>query len=240
MATPVFKFQHPDLPGEDLYFIHNTFFELPETIPMDLASFIWYHQETNRTLEGFMFVWANLCEEQSTLDGATFAAHFEEKEQQQLFQDALFNNALEIAEHNNNLSKQIDKMLNQNASEQELFQLVNEAEDLWVLDVPSYFSRHQLMRYLWDNHQDKFDDHNSYQKDKAIMMELVQQSGLGLVFADDSLKNDIDLLTTAARADYRAWFFIPQELRQKVENQINSSNHSTGTENQLNDNDFPF
>jgi hypothetical protein len=68
----------------------------------------------------------------------------------------------------------------------------------------------------------------------------VQQSGLGLVFADDSLKNDIDLLSTAARADYRAWFFIPQELRQEVENHINSSNHSTGTENQLNDDDFPF
>ena len=227
MATPVFKFQHPDLPREDLYFIHNTFFELPETIPMDLASFIWYHQETNRTLEGFIYGWDNLKKNQTSLKDKTFATHFQEKEKQQLYQDALFNNALEIAEHNSNLSQQIYEMLNQNASEQELFQLVNEAEDLWFLDVPSYFSRHQLMRYLWDNHQDKFDEHNSYQKDKAILMELVQQSGLGLVFADDSLKNDIDLLSTAVRADYRAWFFIPQELRQQIENQIN-------------DNDFPF
>ncbi len=45
-GTPVFKFQHPDLPGDDLYFIHNTFFELPQTTPMDLWSFIWYYQET--------------------------------------------------------------------------------------------------------------------------------------------------------------------------------------------------
>ena len=72
MATPVFKFQHPDLPGEDLYFIQNTFFELPQTVPMDLASFIWYHKEINRTLEGFIWCWKNLCEFQTTLNGFDF------------------------------------------------------------------------------------------------------------------------------------------------------------------------
>ena len=121
-----------------------------------------------------------------------------------------------MAQHNSYLSKQINTMINQKATEQELFHLINEAEDLWVLDAPSYESRHQLMRFLWDKYPDKLDEQNSYQKDKDIITELVQFSGLGLVFADDQLKRDIALLSSAVRADYRAWFFIPQELHKEV------------------------
>jgi hypothetical protein len=29
MATPLIRFKHPDLPNEDQYFIHNTFYILP-------------------------------------------------------------------------------------------------------------------------------------------------------------------------------------------------------------------
>ena len=223
MATPVFKFQHPKLPGDDLYFIQNTFFELPDTIPMDLASFIWYHFEINRTLEGFIFAWQNLCNNQTTLDGFSFDKHFEASEKEQLYQDALFNNALVMAQHNSDVSNQIHTMLNQNATEKELFQLINEAEELWVLDASSYESRHQLMLFLWDNYPEKLDEQNSYKKDKDIITELVQFSGLGLVFADDCLKQDIELLAFAVRADYRAWFFIPQELHEDVENKLISN-----------------
>ena len=35
MATPIFKFQHPNIIGEDLYFTKRTLFELSKTIPMD-------------------------------------------------------------------------------------------------------------------------------------------------------------------------------------------------------------
>jgi hypothetical protein len=35
MPTPIFKFQHPNIIVEDLYFIKRTLFELPKTIPMD-------------------------------------------------------------------------------------------------------------------------------------------------------------------------------------------------------------
>ena len=226
MATSVFKFQHPKLPGEDLYFIQNTFFELPDTIPMDLASFIWYHFEINRTLEGFIFAWQNLCNNQTTLDGFSFDKHFEASEKEQLYQDALFNNALVMAQHNSDVSNQIHTMLNQNATEKELFQLINEAEELWVLDASSYESRHQLMLFLWDNYPEKLDEQNSYKKDKDIITELVQFSGLGLVFADDLLKRDISLLSSAASADYRAWFFIPKDLHEEVKNQINAEQNN--------------
>jgi hypothetical protein len=219
MGTPVFKFQHPELPGEDLYFIQNTFFELPATIPMDLASFIWYHFEINRTLDGFIFLWENLCKYQTSLAGFSFDSHFDATEKQQLYQDALFNNALAMAEYNSGVSRQIITMLNQNATGQELRQFINDYEELWVLDGPSYESRHQLMQFLWDKYPDKIDEQNSFQKDKDIITELVQISGLGLVFADEQLKRDIALLSSAVQADYRAWFFIPNELHEEVKNQ---------------------
>lgn len=209
MATPVFKFHHPNLIGEDLYFIHNTFFELSETIPMDLASFIWYHYEINRTLEGL-----------------SFDTHFEASEKEQLYQDVLFNNTLAMAKHNSGFSNQFIEMLNQNATEIELFNYINNAHYLWVLDVSSYYSRHLLMCFLWDNNQEKFDNFNTYKKDKDVLKELIQISSLGLVFADDCLKQDIELLAFAVRADYRAWFFIPQELHEEVKNKVNLLNCS--------------
>ncbi len=52
MATVIFKFQHPDLPEEDLYFLQNTYYELPETVPMDLTTFILYHDWVHENLEG--------------------------------------------------------------------------------------------------------------------------------------------------------------------------------------------
>jgi hypothetical protein len=219
MATPVFKFQHPELPKEDLYFIQNTYFELPATIPMDLASFIWYHFEINRTLDGFISVWENLCKFQASLAGFNFDSHFDATEKQQLYQDALFNNALAMAEYNSGVSRRIITMLNQNVTEQELRQFINDYEELWVLDGPSYESRHQLMQFLWDKYPDKINEQNSYQNDRDVIKELVQISGLGLTFAGEELKTDIALLSSAVQADYRAWFFIPNELHEEVKNQ---------------------
>jgi hypothetical protein len=97
MATPVFKFQHPDLPGEDLYFIHNTFFNLPETIPMDLSTFIWYHLENDITLEGFFASWDSLNKFQTSLKDESFESYFNENQKQQLYDDAIFGLSLEEA-----------------------------------------------------------------------------------------------------------------------------------------------
>jgi len=218
MATPVFKFQHPDLPGEDLYFIQNTFFELPQTVPMDLASFIWYHKKINRTLDGFIFGWRNLCEFQTTLNGFDFKSRFNEEEKLQLCLDALFANALEVATYNKDYSNQLKVRLDQNASEKDLFLLITSFEDLKVnKDVDSYLSRHQLMDYLWENHNDKFDELKSYQKDKEIISELLDISGLGLSFADNELKRDLDFLLSALQKDHRCWVFIPKDIQNNLE-----------------------
>ena len=53
MSTPIFKFQHPDY-KHDLYIIHNTYSELPETVPMDLTTFVIYHIKTGRTFSGLL------------------------------------------------------------------------------------------------------------------------------------------------------------------------------------------
>lgn len=57
MSQLIGSFCHPDLPQERLYFVHNTFFEMHETIPMDLATFFWFHISQGITLEGTLFAW---------------------------------------------------------------------------------------------------------------------------------------------------------------------------------------
>jgi hypothetical protein len=97
MATPVFKFNHPDLPDEDLYFIHNTDYELPETIPMDLTSFIYYHLMTGRYLKGFLYCWDDLMKTGSTLEDVEFETWFNEEEKSKLYTDASASSALKDA-----------------------------------------------------------------------------------------------------------------------------------------------
>ena len=113
MATPVFKFQHPELKGENLYFIYNTFWDQPETIPMDLATFIFYHLSTNRTLSGFCFSWKNLKNKGASLQNQSYEEFFDSNLRLKHFDSAKVSGVLETALHNSPLSKRIDIILNQ-------------------------------------------------------------------------------------------------------------------------------
>ena len=104
MATPVFKFNHPKLPDEDLYFIQNTFFELPETIPMDLTTFVEYHLAIDRTLAGFFSGWNNLQLNGSSLEGVLFDNWFNDAERKRILDDAEHSGALLVAEMNSDSS----------------------------------------------------------------------------------------------------------------------------------------
>jgi hypothetical protein len=54
MATPIYKFNYRNC-REKFYFIFDTETGLPFTIPMDLATLIHFHFETNRSLLGYIF-----------------------------------------------------------------------------------------------------------------------------------------------------------------------------------------
>ena len=53
----------------DYYVVWDTYYELPETIPMDLATFIMYLFEKKRTFTGLIASWYNLQEKNISLEG---------------------------------------------------------------------------------------------------------------------------------------------------------------------------
>jgi hypothetical protein len=121
MATPVFKFQHPDLTDEDLYFIHNTFFELPETIPMDLTTFIVYHIKTGRTLSGLLICWENLKKSGASLYESTFDEFYTDDEKIRLFDLAKNSGAIKSAKENEFLSEKIKSFIDNKLYETQSF-----------------------------------------------------------------------------------------------------------------------
>lgn len=79
MATPVFKFKDK-ISEQDYYFIYDTFHELPKTIPMCLSTFVYYHLESHRTLEGFIATFHDIEKNGSSLYDSSFDAFFNEEE----------------------------------------------------------------------------------------------------------------------------------------------------------------
>lgn len=214
MATPVFKFQHPDLPSEDLYFIHNTYLELPQTIPMDLTTFIWYHFRTGRTLEGFFASWDNLNEFQASLNGASFDNHFNENQKQRLYDDALFGLSLTEAKMNIESSSRIRAFIN---SREYLTNPINEYAKPYIMreniDVSYFYSHHYFIDFIWNLDDDKVDKdiYNKYSKE--ILLPLLPLNGLVLFYADDKSRKDKEFVLSAIRNDFRSIYFADDSLK---------------------------
>jgi hypothetical protein len=226
MATPVFKFQHPDLPSEDLYFIHNTFFELPETIPMDLTTFIWYHLETGSALDGFFYCWDNLNKFHTTLNDETFDTYFDENQKQQLYDDALFGLSLRVAQINRrksiNLKYFIDYKIyeTQDISDYAKPYIIHEYPG-WDIDVSFFYSHHYFIEFIFNNYSDKLDEKDSYKHDKEIILSLTKINGLGLFYASDELKKDKKLFHEALEKDFRALHFADDSFKKDRELLLN-------------------
>ena len=218
MATPLFKFQHPDLPGEDLYFIHNTFFEMPETIPMDLSTFIWYNLNSRRTLEGFFAAWDNLNEFQTSLNNESFDNYFDEKQKQQLYDDAIFGMSLKEAQKNHTETIKLKEFIDfEKYKTEDISDYVNPSVKLDYLNgdikLATFYSRHYFMQFIWDNFNDKLDETASYKCDREIILALINFNGLGLSFASENLKKDREVLLLGIKNDFRAFHFVDDSLK---------------------------
>ena len=66
MATPDYSFVYPNTEHR-FFVVYNTFYDLPQTIPMDLATFIAYHFESGRYLEGLYECYPDLIQSGCTL-----------------------------------------------------------------------------------------------------------------------------------------------------------------------------
>ncbi|WP_335976108.1 hypothetical protein [Gaetbulibacter jejuensis] len=154
MATPVFKFQHPDLPGENLYFIYNTFYDEPSTIPMDLITFLKFHFATGRTIEGFLLCWKDIQATGTSLSVQTFESFFNTDQKESLYETASCSYALDTASKISNVSKELFEVINENPLQINPFELEERLDGLtmhYLLRPLEYYeSRAALMDFLYE------------------------------------------------------------------------------------------
>jgi hypothetical protein len=214
MATPVFKFQHPDLPGEDLYFIHNTYFEVSETIPMDLTTFLWYHLQIDRTLEGFFAAWDNLNQFQASLNGASFDNYFDENQKQQLYEDALFGLSLTEAKLNLESSSKLREFINSKKYlDNSIYEYVKPNIMHENIDVCYFYSHHYFIDFIWDLEDDKVVKNISNKYNKEILLPLISINGLVLFYADNNSKKNKQFVLSAIKNDFRAFYYVDDSLK---------------------------
>jgi hypothetical protein len=159
MATPVFKFNHPDYKF-DLYFIHNTYSELPETIPMDLTTFVIYHIKTGRTFSGLLFCWENLKETGSSLNEMSFQEFYTDEEKLMLYDLAIDSDAIRCAKENEVLSEKIKLFIDDKLYDSEsLLSFVEETAKLAIDNFRTlnhYKSLHDLYLFTEKQENDLF------------------------------------------------------------------------------------
>ena len=66
MSHPILKITNNET---DYYVVWDSYYELPETIPMDLATFIMFLYEKKWTFTGLITSWYNLQEKNISLEG---------------------------------------------------------------------------------------------------------------------------------------------------------------------------
>lgn len=153
MATPVFCFKAPCHIGQSLYFIQNTFFELPETIPMDLSSFLYYHVTTGRSLEGFISSWQKISTDGSSLQGCTYEGFMTTDEKNFHVEESRITGAVDRARYLSNLTYELIDLLNNcclnTNSLKDIFQ--DKKYLLCFLPLEYYYSRHYLCSLIYSD-----------------------------------------------------------------------------------------
>jgi uncharacterized protein (TIGR02145 family) len=182
MATPIFKFKHPDFINEDFYFIQSTFFGLPQTIPMDLTTFIYYHLMTGRSLNGIFYGWEDLQSRGSTLEEVHFNEWFNENEKTQLYEDASCSDALFVASINETCSIALKDFIGQKRFENEsfidFFHVISCQVAGYFRDIEYYASWNELFEYFYETDNDSENVGNEYLKsdynDPGIVIRLYE------------------------------------------------------------------
>lgn len=147
MATPVFKFNHPDYKF-DLYFVHNTYSELPETIPMDITTFVIYHIKSGSTFSGLLMCWEELNTTGTSLYNMTFDEFYTNEEKVMLYDFALDSGAIKSAKENAVLSDKIKSFIDNKLYESQSFSdFIQETASLAIDNskpLNYYKSKHDL------------------------------------------------------------------------------------------------
>jgi hypothetical protein len=169
MATPVFLIKNKQLTEQNLYFIHDTYFELPLTIPIDLTTFIWYHIQTERRLDGLFESWEYLHNHQTSLKDTNFDTHFNDCEKESLNNDIFHSCSNVYAKVNKNCSDKLKIFIDNKLYISEdigeyLDQLLKQHTEVILRNLKYYYSKHYLMDFIWQRYPkytDTFDTENT-------------------------------------------------------------------------------
>ena len=110
MANPYLKITKNET---DYYIIWDTFYELPETIPMDLTTFIVLLHEKKWSFTGLIAAWKNLNEKHISLDGMALDEFLKENEYEFLIKQTYDVYTARTEFYHRELSEQIKNKLNE-------------------------------------------------------------------------------------------------------------------------------
>jgi hypothetical protein len=139
-----------------------------ETIPMDLATFFWFHITQGITLEGTLFAWKDIETTGSSLRDASFDEMINDYQKELLKEDVTFSGILDHAQHNRGCSNAIREYLKQDINNFQLasnhIESIINSHQILLRSVEYYLSRHHLMEMLFQtyNNLDCLNHHNDY------------------------------------------------------------------------------
>ncbi len=146
MATPVYSFLYPATDTR-FFVIHNSYFELPETMPMDLTTFVLYHIESGRSFEGLFFCYSDIVNNGCSLFNTTyeeFTSEFVRKYHLDTINDF---NLLEVAVRNKTHSDRLNSILINKDSIQSFYNAIDQI-DFEINPEESYVSLHATWEWL--------------------------------------------------------------------------------------------
>jgi hypothetical protein len=160
MAKTLYSFIHPS-DGNRYFYIINTFYELPEIVPLDLSTFIWYWTRTHNNINPIPQIYDDLKNYGTSLPDYSFN-ELQEKEKQMVYNLVFQAGTNYLAIRNSELNSKIDDYLqnpNEIINEKKISRLLRESSFESIRPI-SYFASWNHTRnsieelslsYKWEN-----------------------------------------------------------------------------------------
>lgn len=243
MAKTIYRFFHPSA-GEHLYVLHNTFFELPMYVPMDLAAMVSLYIEIGGAIRSLVVSWPNIQRHDCTLDRYSFEDYIDEPLRERLYKIAEASNMVGQARHNRDASAKLahwlntyndnDKQVDEEVLLEEYYALEQEFQPLQLADEAYCRSLHFTYDWLYKN-------------DEAEPIKKAYETTEGILSSEaiNTLYNDYQLPLYLVPQDIRLEDIYQQAIAENPDYYIvdwSSRDFSSSLDNQsMEDNDdLPF
>lgn len=155
MATPDYSFVYPNS-DHRFFVVYNTNYDLPETIPMDLATFIAYHFARSRQISGLLSCYHDLVSSGCTLVNTTFEDLVSDVERNFQYDIIKYCGLIKIAEEHRDASAELHELLLQKRAGNYELKLALERHSIQIRPSNYYTSICQTID--WEYRTGKIDD----------------------------------------------------------------------------------